>query len=49
MIIWWALPYYLLLWLHDNLSLQAKGRLAAAGVALAAGCHLLFAVVLEWV
>jgi hypothetical protein len=49
MVIWWAVPYYLLLWLHDNLSVEAKGKLAAASVAVAAGCHLLFAVLLEWV
>lgn len=49
MIVWWAIPYYILLWLHDNLSVEAKGRLAAAGVALAAGSHLLFAVLLGWV
>ena len=49
MVIWWAVPYYLLLWLHDNLSVEAKGRLAAASVVFAAGCHILFAVVLQWV
>jgi hypothetical protein len=49
MIIWWAVPYYILLWLHDNLSVEAKGRLAAASVVFAAGCHLLFAVLLGWV
>ena len=49
MVIGWALPYYILLWLHDNLSVEAKGRLAAASVVLAAGSHLLFAVLLGWV
>jgi hypothetical protein len=49
MLIWWAVPYYALLWLHDNLSVAAKGRLAAASSAFAAGCHLLFAVLLGWV
>ena len=49
MVIWWAVPYYILLWLHDNLSLEAKGRLAAVSVVFAVGCHVLFAVLLEWV
>jgi hypothetical protein len=49
MVIWWAVPYFVLLWLHDNLSLQAKGRLAVASVVFAAGCHLFFAVLLGWV
>ncbi|MBN1534447.1 MAG: hypothetical protein JXA20_17365 [Spirochaetes bacterium] len=49
MILWWAAPYYLLLWLYDNLSLRGKGILAASGVAAAVCAHLLFAVVLKWV
>jgi hypothetical protein len=49
MVVWWGVPYFVLLWLHDNLSLRAKRRLAAASVAFAAGCHLSFAVLLGWV
>jgi hypothetical protein len=49
MVIWWAVPYYILLWLHDNLSLGAKRKLAVASVVFAAGCHLLFASLLGWV
>lgn len=49
MIVWWAAPYYLLLWLHDHLSLRAKGILAGSSVAAAAAAHLVFATALGWV
>jgi len=49
MILWWAVPYYLLLWLYDNLGTRAKGILAASSISLAVCCHVVFAVVLKWV
>jgi hypothetical protein len=49
MVLWWAAPYYLLLWLYDNLSLKAKGILAASSMAFAVCCHIVFAVILKWV
>lgn len=44
---WW--PAMLLVWAHDRASLRSKRRAAVIGLALAAGCHLVFATWLKWV
>ncbi|MBD3256336.1 MAG: hypothetical protein GF383_14660 [Candidatus Lokiarchaeota archaeon] len=47
--IWWTIPNFALVWLHDNLSLEGKKKLAGASVLIAISCHIIFAVILQWV
>jgi hypothetical protein len=49
MVIWWAIPYTILGWLHDNLDLRGKAITAVVGLAAAISCHVIFAEILGWV
>ena len=48
-LIWWTIPGFILVWLHDNLNLEAKKKLAGVSVLIAVSCHILFAIILQWV
>jgi hypothetical protein len=48
-LVWWTIPYLILVWMHDHLSLEAKRIAAVAGLAVAACFHSVFAVALKWV
>ncbi len=45
----YCLPSIVLVWMHDNLSLRTKRRLARAAVFLALLGHIIFAAVLGWI
>jgi len=38
----------MLVWMHDNLSLRAKGIAGATGLTVAVSCHAVFAVIWKW-
>jgi hypothetical protein len=47
--IWWTIPNFILVWLYDNFSLEAKKILAGVSILIALSCHILFAVILQWI
>ena len=48
-ILWWTIPNLILAWLYDKLNLNQKKILAGISLIIALSCHLVFAVVLQWV
>ena len=48
-IVWWTIPYLILVWMHDHMCLKAKKLAAVAAMAVAVCFHCVFAVALEWV
>jgi hypothetical protein len=48
-VIWWTIPYFGLVRMHDRLSMRTKKILACGAPVVAVICHLVFAVWLGWV
>ncbi|TFF85448.1 MAG: hypothetical protein EU551_03995 [Promethearchaeota archaeon] len=48
-LIWWTIPGFILVWLHDNLNLTAKKKLAGVSAIIALCFHIIFAIFLQWV
>lgn len=47
--LWWLVPNFVVVWLHDNLSLEAKKKLAIFSIITAFSFHIIFAMILQWV
>jgi hypothetical protein len=47
--VWWTIPNFVLVWIHDNYSLAAKKILAGISIIIALSCHIVFAVILQWI
>lgn len=49
MVIWWSVPYFMLIRMHDKMSMKKKKIYAFTGPSLAIICHIVFATILKWV
>ena len=48
-VVWWTIPYLILVWMHDHLSLKGKKIAAVMGLTVAACFHFVFSGILKWV
>ena len=48
-LLWWTIPNLILAWLYDHLNLKEKKILAGVSLLIALSCHIVFAVILQWV
>ena len=48
-LLWWTIPNLILAWLYDHLNLKEKKLLAGVSLLIALSCHIVFAVILQWV
>lgn len=49
MVIWWSVPYFMMVRMHDKFSLKKKKKYALIGPLAAIVLHIIFAVILKWV
>ena len=48
-LLWWTIPNLILAWLYDHIKLKEKKILAGVSLLFALSCHIVFAVILQWV